>query len=349
MPTPKCLLIYPEENTFVLKDINAIQNLGTQVIPLQNKPTKNPILFTYRQFLLGVAVLQHMPTSQQLICWFADYHSLVPLLLARFWKRNSLVIVGGFDAVSDRANKYGIFRKKGVRQWVARWSFRLAKRIWVVDASLREGCPFAKERDAIESGLLYWMPSLANKIEVVPTGYDPDFWKPMRPPQKSTMITVASISSRQVITRKGILSFIELAKATPNWSFTIVGDAKGLVTQLPGLPENVTVMGRKSKMELVELYSKSQVYFQASSIEGLPNVLCEAMLCGCIPMGQKTFGIPEAIGPTGPLFDNRNDIESIQKQLLEINQFNSEAPRERIINKYHQEKRKIKLKRLLNI
>lgn len=349
MPSPTCLLIYPEANTFVQKDIQAMENLGVAVIAIQSKPTKNPIVFVCRQILLGLSILLHISASQQLVCWFADYHSLIPLLLARLWRKKSLIIVGGFDAVSDSVNRYGIFRKKGLRQQFARWSYRLANRIWVVDTSLSDGCPFARERDGIASGLNYWMPDLASKIEVVPTGYDPSFWKSTQSPQKKTVITVASITSQQVIVRKGISAFVALAKATPQWSFTIVGDAKGLVAQWPDLPSNLTVMKRKTPAELVALYSKSQVYFQASRVEGLPNVLCEAMLCGCIPMGQKAFGIPEAIGQTGILFDKTNDVEKMKKMLYETVNYNPQNSRKRIIEKYHQERRNNNLRQLFNL
>jgi len=50
--------------------------------------------------------------------------------------------------------------------------------------------------------------------------------------------------------------------------------------------------------ELIKYYQKAKVY-QLSEYEGLPNALCEAMLCECVPAGTRYCGIPTAIGDTG--------------------------------------------------
>ena len=69
---------------------------------------------------------------------------------------------------------------------------------------------------------------------------------------------------------------------------------------------------------MLPLYREAKVYCQLSCREGLPNSLCEAMLCGCIPVGSNVGGIPHAIGDTGYLVDYGNDeqiIRSIEEAL----------------------------------
>jgi glycosyltransferase involved in cell wall biosynthesis len=54
--------------------------------------------------------------------------------------------------------------------------------------------------------------------------------------------------------------------------------------------------------------------------EGLPNALCEAMLCGCVPVGTKRNGIPTAIGDCGfyvPYDDPKAAAEAIKKRLAQ--------------------------------
>ena len=193
-------MVYPVLNTFVQKDIEALESLGVSVIRLRVTPSKSPLLFGLRLIYAGIRALALLQPNTILVSWFCDYHSFLPLGIAKIMGRKRMIIVGGFDAVSDPENNYGIFVKKGLRQRIARWNYRLASDIWVVDASLRDGCPHAKARHGIVSGLLNWMPQLQNKIYVVPTGYDPDFWKPTNQKRKpKSILTVASITSQTII------------------------------------------------------------------------------------------------------------------------------------------------------
>ena len=344
----RCLLVYPIANTFVHKDLTMLSDLGVSVHAHQVKPSKNPFLFLLRQFWLLILSLWKTPCSHRVVSWFSDYHSLFPLLLAKLFGVPSLVIVGGFDAVSDPVNAYGIFHKKGMRQQIARWNYQLVDRIWVVDATLQRGCKAAESRDGVLSGLQHWMPELAHKIEVTPTGYDPNYWRKTKQKKPQTILTVASITSDKVIHRKGIPLFLEMAQAFPEWTFTIAGDASGLLAKQFSLPKNVRILGRLSSDALVQLYSEQQCYFQASRVEGLPNVLCEAMLCECIPIGQKAFGIETAIGDSGLLFETRPTTETFQKMLSEAQQMDSSRCRHRIIEKFHIIKRKEKWKQYFN-
>lgn len=51
------------------------------------------------------------------------------------------------------------------------------------------------------------------------------------------------------------------------------------------------------------------MFVQASITEGMPNTLCEAMLCECIPVGSNVNGIPDAIGNTGVIIKKRDVTE----------------------------------------
>lgn len=345
----KCLFVYPLPNSFVKEDQESLARIGIQVNSLLVRPTKNPVLFAFRQLYAGSKALFLLPFQDRLICWFSDYHSLLPLLIAKLFRVPSLIIVGGFDAVSDTDNRYGIFYKKGIRQQIARWNYQFASEIWVVDASLQKGCPHAKERDGIHSGLENWMPHIAPKLAVVPTAYDPDRWKPSRAKRPKTILTVANFTSEQVVKRKGIPQFINMAKQCPDWQFTIVGDNKGLIRNKTKLPANLRVMGKMKQEQLISLYSEHYCYFQGSRVEGLPNVLCEAMLCECVPIGQKAFGIETAIGTTGLVFQQLSTAEKSHKLLAEAEQLNGALCRERISQNFPKSKRESKLKQFFDL
>ena len=53
----------------------------------------------------------------------------------------------------------------------------MARCIWVVDETLAFGCPNAKSQERILSGIKTFLPKLRTPIKIVPTGYDPIFWK----------------------------------------------------------------------------------------------------------------------------------------------------------------------------
>ncbi|MBK7697247.1 MAG: glycosyltransferase [Saprospiraceae bacterium] len=54
-----------------------------------------------------------------------------------------------------------------------------------------------------------------------------------------------------------------------------------------------------NKQESKELYTKHKIFAIPSMTEGLPNTLCEAMLCGCIPVGSNIEVIAHIINDTG--------------------------------------------------
>jgi len=66
-------------------------------------------------------------------------------------------------------------------------------------------------------------------------------------------------------------------------------------------PENVDITGRVSREELRRLYRASSVYFQPSRVEGLPNAVCEAMLCGCVPVCTDVGGMKTPVSGNGYL------------------------------------------------
>ena len=343
----RCFYVYPLLNTFVQRDREVLESLGVEVKATPVTPTHNPILYLTRLFFLFFQSIWSVSRSHRVICWFSDYHAFLPLLVAKFFTRRSLLIVGGFDAVSDPVNAYGIFYKKGIRQYLARWNYRLADCIWVVDESLQKGCPHSYKRSRISSGIENWVPEVKPKIEVVPTGYDPEYWKRTRNKTPKTVLTVANLTSEQVIHRKGIPMFIEMARACPEWVFTIVGDLDNRIANAFTIPSNLQVYGKKNPEELVAIYSRHSYYFQGSRVEGLPNVLCEAMLCECIPIGQRAFGIERAIGQTGVVFDEKPAPKAYKKMLEEAATKQGSACREQIIKAFHQSHRIEKLKQYL--
>ena len=77
----------------------------------------------------------------------------------------------------------------------------------------------------------------------------------------------------------------------------------------------------------------------------IPNSVCEAMLCGCLPIGSRVFGIPDIIGNTGILFDTEKDLDQIKDYImLDTGEKESKFARNRIISKFDISRRTEKIK-----
>lgn len=331
--------VYSLKRSFVASDLATLQDLGYRPLIIRSPPDRLPWLFFWNRLQEFVKSFFFIPASKAVVVWFNDYHAFIPLCFARLWNKKSILIVGGYDAVADAALDYGLYLKGGLRQQLARWNYKMACQIWVVHKSLASGCPEAQLQHGTRSGILHFQPDLKTPILEVPTGYDPDFWKPGTPPGPHTVLTVANIENQRVFDRKGMGLFIRLAERLPKFQFTVAGVA-GASFENKALPENIRVLGTQSAEGLRALYREHHYYFQGSRIEGLPNVLCEAMLCGCIPIGNAVFGIPDAIGNTGFAFKGETDLDRVVAYLTHTAEDTPEAARQRVVKRYHQELRR---------
>jgi glycosyltransferase involved in cell wall biosynthesis len=69
-----------------------------------------------------------------------------------------------------------------------------------------------------------------------------------------------------------------------------------------GLSAQVDFAGPQHGEELARLLNRHRVLVVPSrTFEGLPMVVLEALACGCVVVGTDLGGLPEAIGPCGPV------------------------------------------------
>ncbi len=131
-------------------------------------------------------------------------------------------------------------------------------------------------------------------------------------------------------------------------TFTVVGvDPRFSQTLQP--PLNMHFLPIMARSELLPYYQRAKVYCQPSLREGLPNTLCEAMLCGCVPVGSDTGGIRTAVGETGILVPP-GDVESLVSALQKAIGARSESglrARARIVAMFPREKRDSELLTML--
>lgn len=224
--------------------------------------------------------------------WFASTYAASAVASARALRKPSVIAIGGADVAGIPDIGYGM--------WVSPWKSRLASyalrkadRVIAVD-------PFLKGEAVRRAGYD------GRNIDVLPTGYDAGFWTP-EGEKADEVLTVAACDSEVRLGVKGVGLLIESARLLPATAFTIVGVEEPYAGRLRlGAPSNVEILGRLTRDEVRALYRKSKVYCQPSRFEGLPNAVCEAMLCGCIPVCTDVGGMLTAVDGHGFLVPDGN-------------------------------------------
>jgi glycosyltransferase involved in cell wall biosynthesis len=235
------------------------------------------------QLALLIFLSKNILRADCLYIWFADYHAFLPVLFGKVFKKRILLILGGYDVTYIPELKYGSFSNP-LRILCTRFALRYASMLLPVHSSLAD-----EVRQRVKK--------INGRIIPLSTGYYPQHWY-CDQIKKDTVLTVGNINSLQTYRRKGIDFFIAVAERCPQYQFHIIGLSQEIIDGI-SLPHNVIPIGFLPRTELRLFYARAKVYVQFSVYEGLPNVLCEAMLCECIPVGSTANGIPDAIGDCG--------------------------------------------------
>mgnify|MGYP000070691438 CR=1 FL=1 len=144
----------------------------------------------------------------------------------------------------------------------------------------------------------------AKKISVLRNGVDLEIFRPLdrdaiRTRMGLTGPVVASVG--HLIERKGHHLVIEAMKDLPDATLLIVGEgeeraALEALAATHGVSERTRFLGAIPHGELAEIYNAADVLALASSREGWPNVLLEAMACGTHVVATPVWGNGEVVG-----------------------------------------------------
>ena len=269
--------------------------------------------------------------------WFATDHAAITVFFSKIFRKKSIVVVGGGDVAYVPEINYGQFTLSWHKRMLTKFALKYANKVLVVDPSLK--------KDAIKNAKIN-----GENIDYLPTGYDLQFWKPDNSKKKDIVLSVAFAKDIRRVKLKGFETFVKSAKYFSE-KFIIVGisgEAKKYLESIS--PKNVEIVGRLTKEELLSYYQKAKVYCQLSIREGLPNTLCEAMLCNCIPVGTDIPGIRRVIGDNGFFVTYGNEektVEAIKKALRAKNELGKNA-RKRVAKMFPLDKREKELVEIIN-
>ena len=282
MKSKSILFFYTNYTSFVRTDFEILSS-EYHVKKYQFKPVKG-LFNTGIELIKQFAFLAiHIWKYDAGFIWFADYHSLLPVLFTKITGKSSFVVIGGYEVCRIKDLDYGALGSK------FRGFFCIKSMQWsTLNLTVSK---------YIDRKVKYIAPS--SKRQLVPNCVD--LIQPANPVVKEKLVlTVGIIENQRSFFLKGIDVFIEVARNKPDFQFIIIGlDRLELAGLLTNLPVNITISGRLAHDELPAYYAKAMFYCQFSRSESFGVAIAEAMLYGCIPIVTNEGGMPELVGETG--------------------------------------------------
>jgi len=323
MNRKKVFLLSPFHTTFIELDLKIFQDFST-VKPVVTSGFKAIFIILWNVFKCEV-----------IFCWFGSVYSAVAVFYAKILRKPTIIVLAGVDAEALPEINYGI--------WLSPWKSKLltfalrnTNKVLVVAPSMKEKIMNFAKYDG-------------NNIEYLPFGFDTSFWKPGEMKEKM-VLSVGGCDSETRFLKKGFDFLIKAAFKLPDTPFVIIGVDEPLIEKLGvKVPHNVQLIPTIAQHDLLSYYQKSAVYCQSSRSEGLPNTLCEAMACACIPVGTNVDGIPTAIGDTGFIVefgDLEKLVDTLKKALSTDYSYGLKA-RQRIIDEFPIQRRIEALKNII--
>ncbi len=336
------LVFYNHLSSFIKKDLEI---LSTQFNVQQHDFLPKSKLHTPLSFLSQkLFLLKNIWSADLLLVQFAGYHSFLPSLFAKLLGKPCLIVSGGTDAHYFPGIGYGNWQKKFLR-WFTKVSFQLCTHIAPKHKTLMR-CDYSYDKlEPNQQGIYARLPQLKAPFTEITNGYDAVKWYCTREKKRNTFITVSGAWEYHFQQQlKGIDLILEVADSFPDCEFIILGvdDESRIQTK----SHNLKVLPAVKNEELMNIFSECEFYMQLSMAEGFPNSLCEAMLCECIPIGSNVFSIPEIIGDSGFVLQNRN-VDYLKKLIQQALNADKDSLRKkarlRISDNYTLETRKEKL------
>jgi glycosyltransferase involved in cell wall biosynthesis len=319
--TPRILFIKPANSSFIVRD---------EAMLAKHYPVKS-FLYVYGsvwRHVLSVLqmkwwLLKNIFTADILFIWFSDYHSWLPVLFARIFRKKSFLAIAGYDVAYLPELNYGVFVRP-FRGWCSRTSLRHADHLLPVAAALAQDIK-------THAG------SVRGRVSVVPFGFSPEQWQPSGPKEADLVLTVSLGDDMRRVKIKGLDLFLETAHAMPEARFVIIGPTGEALRYLQEQqPANLQLIGPMPIDQLVGWCQRAGVYAQLSMREGLPNAVIEAMMCECVPVGTIAGGIPEAVEGAGFVLPQRTIKAAVAalQQALHVDDRQRKRIRELAIERY---------------
>jgi glycosyltransferase involved in cell wall biosynthesis len=334
------LEILKEKYSVKLKDINTPGNILIFF----------PLL---RQFFY---LLYNIWKFEIVYIWFADYHSYLPVFFAKLTGKKSIICAGGYECTYIPEINCGVFTNesfsKRVRAYCVKFSLKNCSMILPVDETLIKNTNTyiysdTEGKPPLKDGIKEFIPEIKTPMETIYLGYDAELFKPSEgAARENAVVSAGLIVNDDEFKRKGFDLLIEAAAQMPEVKFILIGFSNDHYEKTKTkISANVELHKILSYGRLTEIYSRAKVFAQISMFEGMPSTICEAMLCGCTPVGSDVNGIPRIIDGLGEVIKKKDIscvVESLQKA-LKYDKESANKARDSIVTRFSLETRSEKL------
>ncbi|MGF7137790.1 glycosyltransferase family 4 protein [Roseimarinus sediminis] len=279
----KVLLVHTAYSTFVKQDYESLSEKYEVSLYPFNASKKLHVL-AWSLFKQAFFLLLHGWQYHSFFIWFADYHSLLPVVFARWSRKKSYLVIGGYDVGRIPELKYGAFFKK----------FR---GFFAIQSMKKAGCNLTVSH-YVDRKVRFIAPGAKRRMVYNSVKFDGSMLSAET--KEQLIITVGLIDGERSFQLKGIDTFIDVAKLLPEYRFMVIGVSEVMMERLAdNVPSNVTLCSPVAHQQLVEYYQKASVYLQLSRMDTFCLALAEGMYFNCYPMITRVGGMPEVIGPHG--------------------------------------------------
>lgn len=333
-----------KNSTFILRDQELLERNFHCRNYLIN--TSSPIKYAFALIKLSLFLLFAGWSYDAYYIRFADQHTALLAFFKKLYKKKLFIVIGGFDVAAIPQYNYGAHLNKK-RSRLIQYALNNATCLLPNSQSMVHYENTFTDKQPVHGGIKHFAPKTKARIEVVPNGFDAEKFKKKSDIKKRNLaITVAVVNNNKTFHMKGIDRFFDTASKLPDYEFLAVGISNTFLKQERiDVPSNMKTIEFTQTDELIKLYSEAKVFCLFSLSEGMPNVLCEAMLCECIPVGTQVTSIPEIIGNAGFIIESpslKNYAEAVQRAFL-ANDTLGTAARKRIAENYNSALREEKI------